>query len=77
MPNAAGGSERRNDRIRVFTNWKDWLQTDEDRRWEQDVFGDRIEIWPEGGHLGNAATPEARQKAIEVFSSMLGSTPTE
>jgi ABC-type transporter lipoprotein component MlaA len=66
---------RANDKVRVFTNEKDWLQTDEDRDWQRSVFGDRVKIWTSGGHMGRAFTPEARETAIEVFSTMLGSTP--
>jgi hypothetical protein len=68
-------SLRINRRVRVFTNEKDWLQTDEDRAWERSVFGDRITILPEGGHMGNTGTPEARKTAVSTISSMLGSTP--
>ncbi len=67
---------RANDRIHVFTNEKDWLQTEEDRAWQRSVFGNRIQIWPAGGHMGNTATPEARKLALETFRSTLGSAPT-
>jgi ABC-type transporter lipoprotein component MlaA len=66
---------RANERVQVFTNKKDWLQTDADRAWQESVFGERITIWPEGGHLGATVTPEARALVIERLSEALGSVP--
>lgn len=60
-----------NDRIRVFTNAKDWLQSDEDRAWQSMIFGDRITIWPSGGHLGNAPKPEAHRLVLEGLAELL------
>jgi len=62
----------KNPRIRVMTNQKDWLQSDEDRAWQSAVFGNRFTIWPSGGHLGNAPNPEARRLVLEKLAELIG-----
>jgi ABC-type transporter lipoprotein component MlaA len=61
---------RANTRIHVFTNREDWLQSDEDRAWQESVFGDRITIWPSGGHMGNTITPEAREAVVHELQQL-------
>lgn len=42
-----------NERVRLFTNENDFLLRPEDLEWLRTVLGERAQIFPAGGHLGN------------------------
>jgi ABC-type transporter lipoprotein component MlaA len=44
---------RTDDRIHIFTNANDFILGDEDLAWLREVAGERLTVFPEGGHLGN------------------------
>ncbi len=59
---------RDNTRITVFHNRNDFLIQAEQLEWLQEVLGKRIEIFPEGGHLGNMYRPEYQALILQTLS---------
>jgi ABC-type transporter lipoprotein component MlaA len=57
------GGLRANHKIHVIVNQNDFLLSDGDLDWLRAAFGDRLAVFPKGGHLGNLADPDV-QKAI-------------
>lgn len=57
---------RANPAVRVFTNADDFLLAPEDLSWLRDVLGERLIVFPEGGHLGNLHR-EGIQRAIDAI----------
>lgn len=54
---------RSNERVRLFSNENDFLLRPEDIVWLRATLGDRVTLFPAGGHLGNLHR-EAIQKVI-------------
>lgn len=54
---------RSDDKIRIFTNADDFILGDENLAWLRKTAGNRLTVFPEGGHLGNLHK-ETVQKAI-------------
>ena len=55
-------------KIRVATNANDFILSAEDLRYLEDVFGERIKVYPYGGHLGNLGYGENLDYTISIFS---------
>ncbi len=56
---------------RVITNQNDFLYIPEDAKWLRQTFGaSRLTIFPNGGHLGNLASPEVQQSMIRHLSDL-------
>lgn len=51
-------------RIRVVTNADDFVLGAEGARWLRDTLGERVTVFPTGGHLGNLQAPEVRQAIL-------------
>ena len=62
---------RADPRIRVFTNRDDFILAASDLRWLEQVFGERLTLFPGGGHLGNMYLPQVQ----DAFLGALGATP--
>ena len=62
---------RKADRLRVFTNKDDPLQSDSDRDWQRNVFGDRVTILEHGGHLGNFHSPVIVKKFMKEVKDLI------
>jgi ABC-type transporter lipoprotein component MlaA/pimeloyl-ACP methyl ester carboxylesterase len=56
---------RGDERIRVLTNADDFILGAENLAWLASVLGDRLRVFPEGGHLGNLWLPEVQQEIVE------------
>lgn len=50
-----------NERLRVVVSLNDFILRPDDGPWLQSVFGTRLVQFPDGGHLGNLQSPEARK----------------
>jgi len=48
-------------RITVLTNADDFLLAPEDIAWLRETLGERVIVFPQGGHLGNLWVPEVQQ----------------
>jgi ABC-type transporter lipoprotein component MlaA/pimeloyl-ACP methyl ester carboxylesterase len=62
---------RTNEKIRIVTNANDFILGEENLAWLREVVGDRVTVFPDGGHLGNMHLPVV-QKAV---LAALGSAP--
>ena len=51
---------REDTRIRVVTNADDFLNSDRSLDWLRNVMGERLTVFPKGGHLGNLHRPEVQ-----------------
>ncbi|WDE98707.1 VacJ family lipoprotein [Lentisphaera profundi] len=56
---------KENDKIRVFTNQNDFLNEEGSIAWMKSTFGDRLTVFPDGGHLGNLIQDKVRSEIIE------------
>ena len=65
---------RRNDRIQVLTNADDFIVTEEALGWLRGVMGERLTIFPSGGHLGNLHLRDV-QSAVSL--AIRGEKPSE
>jgi hypothetical protein len=52
-------------RVRVLTNADDFILGAENLEWLESVLGDRLRVFPEGGHLGNLFVPAVQQQIVE------------
>lgn len=52
---------RSDKRIRIFHNVDDFIVSGEEMEWLRDVMGERLKVFPGGGHLGNLHRPEVLQ----------------
>ena len=50
---AVAGGLRANPRVRLFANENDFLLRPEDIAWLRETLGNRVTLFPAGGHLGN------------------------
>ena len=55
---------RTNDRIHIFTNANDFIMGDENLAWLRGVAGDRLTVFPQGGHLGNLHLEPVQQAVL-------------
>jgi len=63
---------RSDERLRVMTNENDFILGPAGLAFLQETLGSRLTVFPNGGHLGNLATPEVQSaiiKALEVPGS--------
>jgi len=60
-------------RLRVFTNQDDFILGPSDLAWLRGVIGDRITVFPAGGHLGNLHRPELHAAVVEALGAAHGS----
>jgi ABC-type transporter lipoprotein component MlaA len=59
-----------NPKVRIFTNENDFLLSPEDLAWLRITFPeDRIQIGPDGGHLGNLYEEEVQVRIVGLLSS--------
>ncbi|MBO7741661.1 MAG: VacJ family lipoprotein [Victivallales bacterium] len=58
-----------NPRVRLIHNANDFLLQEGDGQWLKNLFGDRAEIFPDGGHLGNMYLPEYRKLVVKMLLS--------
>lgn len=58
-----------NDRIRVFTNENDFLLRPEDHAWLRAHLGDRVHVFPAGGHLGNLHRQEIEDVILRIVGA--------
>lgn len=58
-------------RVRVLTNADDFLLGPDDATWLKATLGERAQVFPHGGHLGNLWVPEVQ----EAILAALGSPP--
>ena len=54
--------------VRVFTNANDFIVSDQGRDWLRQTFGDRLRVFPDGGHLGNLADPSVQQAILDALA---------
>jgi ABC-type transporter lipoprotein component MlaA len=66
-----GPALARDARVRVLTNQDDFLLAPDDLAWLRDTLGERVRVFPAGGHLGNLWMPEVQDAIIDA----LGPTP--
>jgi pimeloyl-ACP methyl ester carboxylesterase len=64
-----GSALRHNPKVRLVTNRNDFLLAPGDIEWMRATLGDkRLKILPNGGHLGNLASPEVRDTLTDFLS---------
>lgn len=61
---------RSNPRIYLMHNEDDFIVNQEQLAYLRSVFGDRMALYPHGGHVGNIWYPENLEKILSVFSSL-------
>ncbi|MCF7790871.1 MAG: hypothetical protein K9M56_02610 [Victivallales bacterium] len=57
---------KNNQKIRVIHNINDFLLTEEDKIWFEEVFGNRLVYFSHGGHIGNMFFPEVQKFILEA-----------
>ncbi len=62
--------------LMLLHNENDLLITPEDCQWFKELLGDRAQIFPQGGHLGNIPLPEYQQLLLQLLSRGSGQPPT-
>ena len=60
---------RGSDLVRVFTNSDDFIVNDSGRSWLRETLGDRVTIFPGGGHLGNLYLEEVHGRVIDALDT--------
>jgi ABC-type transporter lipoprotein component MlaA len=58
-----------NPRVAIFTNADDFLLGEGDAAWLRAALGERVTIFPQGGHLGNLSVPEVQDAIFRALSS--------
>ena len=58
---------RRNTKLRVLHNRNDFLINSEQLSWYSQVFGERVLLLPEGGHLGNMYHPDYQALIVKML----------
>jgi hypothetical protein len=72
------GGLRNDPRIAIFTSKDDFILDARDLAWLEDVFADRITVFPQGGHLGSMfmlPVQEAFMQALRTRAGPTGSSP--
>lgn len=64
-----------NPRIRLFANENDFLLRPEDITWLRETLGDRVTLFPAGGHLGNLHREAIQRVIAETSGETDGITP--
>jgi hypothetical protein len=54
-------------RVRAFTNRNDFILGADNLAWRAGVLGDRLVVFPEGGHLGNLHVPAVHEKILDAL----------
>jgi len=62
---------RDNSKVYLMHNEDDFLVSDEDLRFAEQVFGDRATIYPRGGHLGNLWYTQNRRDILATLKPLL------
>jgi ABC-type transporter lipoprotein component MlaA len=57
--------------VRVMTNANDFILSAEDLDWLRQTFGERLTVFPEGGHLGNLNDPRVQQAILDALAPSL------
>jgi ABC-type transporter lipoprotein component MlaA len=68
---------RGSDLVRVFTNSDDFIVDDSGRSWLRETLGDRVTIFPGGGHLGNLYLKEVHGRVIDALDTGASSAGVE
>jgi pimeloyl-ACP methyl ester carboxylesterase len=58
---------RADGRVRAFTNRNDFILGAENLAWLEGVLGDRLVVFPDGGHLGNLYVPAVHEKILDAL----------
>jgi pimeloyl-ACP methyl ester carboxylesterase len=58
---------RAESRVRAFTNQNDFILGAENLAWLEGVLGDRLVVFPDGGHLGNLYVPAVHEKILDAL----------
>jgi ABC-type transporter lipoprotein component MlaA/pimeloyl-ACP methyl ester carboxylesterase len=56
-----------NSSVRVFTNANDFILSSAGLAWLRETLGDRLTVFPDGGHLGNLWAPQVQQSILEAL----------
>lgn len=66
-----GRELRSQEKARLITNRNDFLLTADDIGWMRGAFGtSRLSVFPDGGHLGNLASPEVRNALLDQLEDL-------
>jgi ABC-type transporter lipoprotein component MlaA len=57
-----------NPRVAIFTNVDDFLLGEGDADWLRAALGERVTIFPQGGHLGNLWVPQVQDSIFRALS---------
>jgi hypothetical protein len=68
---------RGSDLVRVLTNADDFIVDDSGRSWLRETLGDRVTIFPSGGHLGNLYLEEVHGRVIDALDTGASSAGVE
>jgi len=68
LPSLASKLQGRTD-VRVITNANDFILSAEGLDWLRHTFGDRLIVFPDGGHLGNLQEAEVQQAIVDGFAA--------
>ena len=55
------------DKVRIFTNVDDFILGEENLSWLRATAGDRLTVFPAGGHLGNLHIPTVRNAIFDAL----------
>jgi ABC-type transporter lipoprotein component MlaA/pimeloyl-ACP methyl ester carboxylesterase len=55
------------DKVRIFTNVDDFILGEENLSWLRETAGDRLTVFPGGGHLGNLYIPAVRNAIFDAL----------
>jgi ABC-type transporter lipoprotein component MlaA len=61
---------RANENVRLVVNRNDILLSDEDLKWLQATFGERITIFEKGGHLGNLSDSAVQGAILQALDGL-------
>lgn len=59
-------------KVRIYSNWDDFVVTPEQIRWLMEVFGEaNVICQPEGGHMGALFDPATREQMMDSLEDLL------
>jgi pimeloyl-ACP methyl ester carboxylesterase len=61
-------------RVRAFTNKNDFILGEQNLGWLESVMGDRLVVFPDGGHLGNLHIPAVHDRILDALWTATGET---
>ena len=68
---AHGSLLRKQPKVRILANRNDFLLSSEDLSWLRSTFApSQLAVFPDGGHLGNLATPPVQKAALESLRGL-------